>query len=299
MTEYFGGIEAGGTKFVCAIGTADYEIAEEIRFSTEKPDETIEKAIAFFTKFADKYPLSAIGIGSFGPVDLDVRSKTFGYITSTPKPGWQNTNFGKYISDKLHVPLGFDTDVNAAALAEYVLGAAQKLDTFAYLTIGTGIGGGVMVNGKLLHGLSHPEIGHSFIPRDSKRDLYQGSCPYHSNMCFEGLASGPAIEKRWGVSGDQLLGNHEAWDLEAYYIALGLINCITILSPEKIILGGSVMQQEQLFPLIRANVQELLNGYISIPAITDNISNYIVPASFGNNTGILGALALAKNAISP
>ncbi len=297
MGKYFGGIEAGGTKFVCAIGTENLEIIEELRFPTGEPHETIEKAIAFFTKFSDTYPLSAIGIGSFGPVDLDVHSETYGYITSTPKPGWKNINFGKYVSEKLHVPLGFDTDVNAAALAEYTMGSAKDLDTFIYLTIGTGIGGGVIVNGKLLHGLSHPEMGHCFIPQNKKRDLYQGACPYHTNLCFEGLASGPAIKERWGTPGEELPEDHDAWNLEAHYIALGLINCITILSPERIILGGSVMQQEQLFPLIRNEVQKLLNGYINLPPVTDDINNYIIPASFGNNTGILGALALAKNAM--
>lgn len=297
MAEYFGGIEAGGTKFVCAIGDENYELLESVRIPTENPKDTVDKSISFFTNLADKYPLSSIGIGSFGPVDLDVNSETYGFITSTAKPGWQNVNFGKYVKEKLNIPLGFDTDVNAAALAEHLNGAAKSLDTFVYLTIGTGIGGGVMANGKLLHGLGHPEIGHSFIPKDA-RDDYKGMCPFHRNMCFEGLASGPAIEERWGASGDQLHDKHEVWDLEAYYIALGLVNCITFFSPKKIILGGSVTAQEQLFPLIRTNVQKLLNGYINLSAITENIDGYIVPASFGNDTGILGALALAKNALS-
>jgi len=204
--------------------------------------------------------------------------------------------FGRRIGKALNLPIGFDTDVNAAALAEYQWGTAQGLDTFIYVTFGTGIGGGGMSNGKLMHGLSHPEMGHCFISLDTTRDQYKGKCPYHGNKCFEGLASGSAIAERWGTPGELLPKNHQAWSLEAHYIALGLINYITIFSPQKIILGGSVMQQIQLFPMIRKEVQQLLNGYINIPAITDTIDTYIVPASFGNNTGIIGAFALAQHA---
>jgi fructokinase len=289
----WGGIEAGGTKFVCAVGTGPDNLRAEVRFPTTTPEETFGRAIQFFQQ-QEKESLTAIGIASFGPVDLNPDSPTFGYITDTPKPGWAHTDFAGRIRRALGVPVGFDTDVNVAALGEYRWGAAQGLDTFIYLTIGTGIGGGGMVNGKLIHGLVHPEMGHIRIPHDRGRDPYAGSCPYHGD-CLEGLAAGPALEERWGQRGETLPADHPAWPLEADYLAFGLVNIICVLSPQRIIIGGGVMQQPQLFPLVRRRVQELLNNYLPVPAILDHIDDYIVPPGLGDQAGVLGAMALAQH----
>jgi fructokinase len=291
----WGGIEAGGTKFVCAVGTGPDDLRAEVRFPTTTPEASIGRAIEFFQQRHEKEPLAAVGIASFGPVDPNPDSPTFGYITTTPKPGWAHTDFAGTIRRALGLPVGFDTDVNVAALGERRWGAAQGLDNFVYLTIGTGIGGGGMVNGKLIHGLVHPEMGHIRIPHDRDRDPYAGACPYHGD-CLEGLAIGPALEARWGQRGETLPVDHPAWELEAEYLALGLVSIICILSPERIIMGGGVMEQRQLFPLVRGRVQELLNGYLQAPAILDRIDEYIVPPGLGNRAGVLGAIALAQQA---
>jgi fructokinase len=291
----WGGIEAGGTKFVCAVGSGPDDLREEVRFPTTTPEASIGRAIEFFQQQHEKEPLAAVGIASFGPVDPNPDSPTFGYITTTPKPGWAHTDFAGTIRRALGVPVGFDTDVNVAALGEGRWGVAQGLDTFVYLTIGTGIGGGGMVNGKLIHGLVHPEMGHIRIPHDWERDPYAGACPYHGD-CLEGLATGPALEARWGQRGETLSADHPAWELEAGYLALGLVNVICILSPERIIMGGGVMEQRQLFPLVRGRVRELLNGYLQAPAILDRIDEYIVPPGLGSRAGVLGAIALAQQA---
>jgi fructokinase len=290
----FGGIEAGGTKFVCAVGTGPGDVRAQSRFPTTTPDETIGRAVDFFRQQATEVgALAAIGIGSFGPLDLRPGSPTFGFITSTPKPGWANTDLAGRVQRAVNVPVSFDTDVNAAAWGEWRWGAAQGLDTFVYLTIGTGIGGGGLVNGHLMHGLVHPEMGHVLLPHDRARDPFGGSCPFHS-ACFEGLASGPAMEKRWGVRAENLPPNHPAWPLEAHYIALALVNYVCTLSPQRIILGGGVMAQAGLFPLIRAEVATLLAGYVRAPEIAERIDDYIVPPALGARAGVLGALALAS-----
>jgi fructokinase len=294
--QLFGGIEAGGTKFVCAVGTGPDDVRAETRFPTTTPQETIGQAIAFFAEQAKKEPLAAIGIASFGPVDPNPATPTFGYITTTPKPGWANTDLAGEIGRALGVPIGFDTDVNGAALGEQRWGAAQGLDTFIYLTIGTGLGGGGMVNGRLMHGLIHPEMGHVRLPHDWAADPFAGACPYHGD-CLEGMAAGPALEKRWGQRAETLPADHPAWALEAHYLALGLVNFICTLSPQRIIMGGGVMEQPQLFPLIRRKTQELLNGYVQSPEILERIGQYIVPPSLGNRAGVLGAIALAERQI--
>jgi fructokinase len=293
MTVY-GGIEAGGTKFVCAVGIGPDEILAEIEFGTTSPEETIGQAIAFFGRQPD--PIDAIGIGSFGPVDPDPSSPTFGTITSTPKPGWQDVDIAGQIEAALGLPVAFDTDVNAAALGEHRWGAAQGLDTFVYMTVGTGIGGGAMVEGNLLHGLMHPEMGHFRVPHDLHHDPFEGICPFHDD-CLEGLASGPAIEARWGERGETLPDDHPAWPLEARYLALGLVSIICTLSPQRIILGGGVMERSFLFPMIRSEVQDLLNGYVAVPAITEEIDATIVPPVLGGRAGVLGAMALAMQAL--
>jgi fructokinase len=293
----WGGIEAGGTKFVCAVGTGPEDIRAETRFPTTTPAETIGQAIEFFRLQSRCDSISGVGIASFGPVDPSPTSPTFGFITTTPKAGWPHTDLAGTVRRALDVPVGFDTDVNVAALGEHRWGAAQGLDTFVYVTVGTGIGGGGMTNGRLMHGLLHPEMGHVYVPHDHSADPYAGWCPYHAD-CLEGLANGPAIEGRWGQRGETLPPDHPAWPLEAHYLALGLVSFICTLSPQRIVLGGGVMRQAHLFPLLRAEVQHLLNGYISHPDILQNIDRYIVPPALGDRAGVLGAIALAQQAAS-
>jgi len=289
----FGAIEAGGTKFVCAVGSdpADLQITQ---LPTTSPQVTVAQAIEFL-RASSGGRLEAVGIGSFGPVDLSLSSPTFGHITSTPKPGWQNFDFVGAVRATLDMPIGFDTDVNAAALGEARWGAAQSISDFVYLTVGTGIGGGVIVNGQLLHGLVHPEMGHIPIPHDLQRDPYPGCCPFHGD-CLEGLASGPAMQQRWGRPAPELPMDHPAWALEAHYLALGLATWVCTLSPKRIVLGGGVMQKTWLFPLIRSELVRLLNGYVQSRELTENVDRYVVPAKLGNRAGIAGALALAKQA---
>ncbi|MCC6167535.1 MAG: ROK family protein [Caldilineaceae bacterium] len=289
----WGGIEAGGTKFVCAIGSGPDDIRAETSFPTATPEETIGRAIAFFSRHQQAEPLAAVGIASFGPVDPDRRSATFGYITTTPKPHWANTDFVGRIQKALDVPVGFDSDVNGAALGEFRWGAAQGLDTFVYLTVGTGLGGGGMVNGRRIYGLMHPEMGHMRVPHDWEADPYAGYCSYHGD-CWEGLACGPAIEARWQARAEQLPPGHSGWALEAHYLALGLVSIICTLSPQRIVMGGGVMKQTHLFPMIRSEVQRLLNGYIQKEAILQQIDDYIVPPGLGSQAGVLGAMALAE-----
>lgn len=295
--QLFGGVEAGGTKFICAVGTGPDDIRAEERFPTTTPDETLRRTLEFFRAQAHHGSLAAIGVASFGPIDPNPESPTFGQITSTPKLGWARINVVSPIREALGVPVGFDTDVNGAALGEWRWGAAQGLDTFLYLTIGTGIGGGALVNGRLVHGLMHPEMGHIRVPHDLQRDPFPGSCPYHGD-CLEGLANGPALEKRWGQRAEKLPSDHPAWALEAHYIALALANYICTLAPQRLILGGGVMQQPQLFPLVRAEVQAVLNGYIQARAITEGVDEYIVPPALGSRAGVLGAMALAEQQAS-
>jgi fructokinase len=289
----FGGIEAGGTKFVCAVGTGPEDIRAELRFPTAMPADNIARAIAFFHEQSQATPLAAIGIASFGPIDPNPDSPTFGHVTTTPKPGWAHTDFAGPIHRALGVPVGFDTDVNVAALGEHRWGAAQGLDTMIYLTVGTGLGGGALVNGKLVHGLMHPEMGHIRVPHDWQRDPYPGQCMYHGD-CLEGLACGPAIEGRWGQPGETLSEDHEAWDLEAHYLALGLVNFILPMAPQRIVMGGGVMEQRHLFPKMRANVVTLLNGYVQSPWLGERIDAFIVPPALGSRSGVLGAISLAE-----
>lgn len=296
MKEYFGAIEAGGTKIVCAIANNPTDILAVERFPTTTPEETIRKMINFFTENQESQniKLVSLGIGSFGPLDLNKNSSNYGSITSTPKPGWQNTNLLKPIQQILNVPVLIDTDVNVAAIGEGKWGAAEKLDNFLYITIGTGIGGGAIIHGKPVQGLVHPEMGHIRLNQNTLIDSYKGKCPYHHN-CFEGLASGPAIEERWNMKAQDLAPNHPGWALEADYIAQALSNFICCFSPQKIILGGGVMQQHHVFPLIRQKTQEYLNNYVQSETILSKIEQYIVPPGLGNQSGILGAVALAKS----
>ena len=287
-----GAIEAGGTKFVVCIGDESGNVIERATFPTDTPEKTMANVFKFF----DGKDIEALGVGSFGPIDPDVKSPTYGYITTTPKPGWQNYNIIGELKKRYNIPMGFDTDVNGACLGEAYFGAAKGLDSALYMTIGTGIGCGAIVEGNLVHGLLHPEMGHiKMIVRED--DSYAGKCPYHGT-CFEGLAAGPAIEARWGKKGQELPADHPAWDLEAYYIGQALANYILILSPKKIIIGGGVAKQKQLFPMIFKYVREFLNGYVQKDEIlTDKIAEYIVSPGLGDNAGVCGALALAKLAL--
>jgi fructokinase len=280
----FGAIEAGGTKFICAVGDRKGNMLERMMIPTTVPDETLPKVIEFFRP----YDLDSIGIGSFGPIDVNRGSSTYGHITSTPKTAWKDYPFVQTVKDSFCVPIGFTTDVNAAALGEAVHGAAKGLDSCLYITVGTGIGAGAIVQGQLLQGLSHPEMGHILVRRHPN-DRYQGICPYHQD-CFEGLASGPAIEERWSDKGSVLGERTEVWEMEGYYIAQALMQYVLILSPKKIIIGGGVMNQKQVFPYIYNYLKELLNNYVALP----ELSEYIVCPVLGDDAGITGALMLAK-----
>jgi Transcriptional regulator/sugar kinase len=281
-----GTLEAGGTKMVCAIGNEKGEIWEQVSIPTETPELTMPKLIAYF----QQYNIEALGISCFGPIDLDKESETYGYITSTPKLSWRNYNIVGIFKETLKIPIGFDTDVNGAVLSEVTWGALKGLDSGIYMTIGTGIGVGIYSEGKLLHNMLHPEAGHVFVNKHPC-DSYKGKCPYHG-ACLEGLAAGPAIEERYGISAKELGDKAEVWELEAYYIAQAIIGYILTVSPKRIILGGGVMSQQQLFPLIRKEVERLLGGYLITKELED-INSYIVPAALQGNQGIMGGLQLA------
>jgi len=298
MKYLYGGIEAGGTKFVCLLGTGPNEIVGEIRYPTTHPDETIQQAIEFFEPYARSGELAAIGIASFGPVDLDPNSPTYGYITTTPKPHWSQVDLRGPIHEALSLPVAFDTDVNVAAFGEsYWTPGNRSLDPFLYMTVGTGIGVGVLANGRPLHGLVHPEAGHFAIPHNWQSDPFPGSCPYHGD-CLEGLASGPAMNRRWGQPAETLPEDHPAWDLEAEYIALALANLIYAYSPQKIVLGGGVALHPGFHDAVRHKVQTLLNGYVQSPILLEKIGDYIVQPALGNRSGALGAIAMAISLVS-
>jgi fructokinase len=286
-----GGIEAGGTKFICGIGSGPDDLITE-QFPTTTPDITLAEVLSFFRRQGGN-KLEAIGIGSFGPVDLDLTSPSYGHITTTPKSGWANFDLAGTIARELNVPVGFDTDVNAALLGEARWGAAQGLSDCIYLTIGTGVGGGALVHGQVVHGLVHPEMGHLRIPHDLAADPFPGICPYHAD-CLEGLACGPAIQQRWQAPGATLAEGHPAWALEAHYLALALMNLTLTLSPQRILLGGGVMQQPHIFELLRTDFGSLLNGYVQHPEILDRLDDFIQPPALGSKAGILGSLVLAE-----
>ncbi len=292
----FGAIELGGTKTFVLIAKDRSKVYSRKIFPTLSPKQTILDISNFFQEQANicNVKLESIGIGSFGPLDLDPKSKTFGYITSTPKLEWQFTNLKGKIEDSLQTPVVIDTDVNASALGEFQSLLNKNLNCFVYITIGTGIGGGFIINGKLVHGLVHPEFGHIKIPHDKRIDPFIGICPYHHD-CFEGLASGPALEARWHMSPNLLPKQHMAWELEAEYISLALMNLICTISPQKIILGGGVMHQTHLFEKIHQKTRNVLNNYIKSKYLEDHIRELITPPQLKDDSGILGALDLAIN----
>ena len=285
-----GALEAGGTKMVCAIGNENGEIFERVSFPTETPEITVPKMIEYFKE----REIEALGIACFGPIDLNKKSDTYGYITTTPKLAWVNYDIVGAFKKELNVPIGFDTDVNGSALGEATWGVTQGLENSIYITIGTGVGMGIITNGKLLHGMLHPEAGHMLL-RKHPEDTYEGKCPYHKT-CLEGLAAGPAIEARWGKKGIELADKKEVWEMEAIRISIALVDLICILSPQRIILGGGVMHQEHMMPLVREEVKKQLNGYLKTKELED-LENYIVLPSLNDNQGIMGCLKLALNEI--
>ena len=275
---------------VCAIGNKEGNIIERVVIPTTAPDETLQKMVDYFR---DKGIVS-LGIGCFGPVDLDKGSDTWGYILNTPKKGWEKTDVAGYFARNLNIPVEMDTDVNCSLLGELTFGDSKGIKDAIYLTVGTGIGAGIMAEGKLIHGMQHPEAGHIRLAVEPT-DVFDGICPFHK-CCFEGLASGPAIRARWGAPAYELSDRSEVWEKEADYISQALISYTMILSPRRIILGGGVMKQRQLFPIIRKKFLEYINGYLDTAELQD-IDHFIVPESLNGDQGILGALKLALQII--
>ena len=284
-------VEAGGTKFNCGLGDENGNIIDQVSIPTTTPEETMKKVIEYFK---DK-KFDVIGVGSFGPIDPIKGSKTYGHITKTPKAYWSDYNLIGELKKHFDVPMEFDTDVNGAALAEAWWGAGKGFKNVMYITVGTGIGAGATVDGKMLQGLTHPEMGHISVKRHPE-DTFEGTCSFHGD-CLEGMAAGPAIEKRWGKKGIELAEDNRVWEMEAYYLSQALVNYILILSPEKIIMGGGVMKQKQLFPLIHKNVKEMLNGYVDKKEILEDIENYIIYPGLGDYAGFIGSFALGKLAM--
>ncbi|MFQ5347089.1 MAG: ROK family protein [Rhodothalassiaceae bacterium] len=287
-----GAVEIGGTKIICLVGSGPDDIRAEVRLPTRGPGESIADILTFFRQQATLGPLARLGVASFGPVDLDPASPRWGHITATPKAGWSDTDLAGVLARELSVSVQFDTDVNGAALAEGRWGAAKGLADYVYVTVGTGIGGGIVVNGRLVRGTLHPEIGHMVVPHDRTADPYAGCCPFHSD-CLEGLASGPAIAARWGAPGAELAPDHPAWALEADYLSVLAANLLFLLAPERILFGGGVMENRWLLDLVRKRTGARLGGYLRPPAPGGGLDCVIGAPGLGQRVGPLGALALA------
>lgn len=284
MTKQYGSIEAGGTKFVLAVGDKDFNIIQSQQIPTRTPDETIRSVISFFKE----NPVSALSIGSFGPIDINPKSSTYGYITSTPKQGWANVDLLGKIQAELQIPIAFTTDVNSSAYGEMVATGGQSL---VYYTIGTGIGGGAVQDGKFIGGISHAEMGHQYVKRHQADADFAGVCPFHGD-CLEGLASGPALEARTGTRGEDIPQNSEIWDIQAFYIAQIAVNTTLAFAPEKIVFGGGVMAQEHMIERVRSQFVEQLADYVKIPC---QIEDYLVTPSIPNNgSATIGNFALAS-----
>ena len=296
MDTQFGAVEGGGTKFVCAIGSKPGDIRNHVRIVTTTPNETLGKVAQYFQNIRLQTEIKSIGIGCFGPIDPNKGSSGYGRITTTPKPGWGGADVVGALSP-IGLPIAFDTDVNAAVLAEHRWGAGKDLTDVIYVTIGTGIGGGAVVKGELLHGTSHPEMGHVFVGREAGDESFNGVCPYHSD-CLESRASGPSIQSRWGKPPEDLPDDHPAWSMESRYIARGLANLTLTLSPQRIILGGGVTIRSHIFPMIRNQLIKELSGFKQDGLLANNIDEYVVPPSLGTASGILGGIALARNEVA-
>ncbi|MBO0411499.1 ROK family protein [Enterococcus hulanensis] len=282
----YGGIEAGGTKFVCAVSDEDQTILDRISIPTTQPEETLAAVFDFF----DQYTLSAMGIGSFGPIGIDEEKENYGYILATPKAGWADYDFLSKMKSHYDIPIFWTTDVNAAAYGEIKKGAAKSKTSCVYLTVGTGIGGGIVVNNKIFSGIGHPEMGHIHVKRHPKDD-YLGACPYHGD-CLEGIAAGPSLEARTGIKGQEMPDDHPVWDIQAYYIAQALVNYTLILAPEMFVLGGGVMNQDHLLQKIRQSFKKQMAGYMETPELNEYIQRWGLP----NESGIIGSLLLAEEA---
>ncbi|MGM0216260.1 ROK family protein [Enterococcus sp. AZ109] len=285
---YFGGIEAGGTKFVCAVSDKTQQIIEKISVPTTTPEETLAKVFQFF----DQYQLLSMGIGSFGPIGIEPTKDNYGYILATPKPGWAEFDLLGKFKERYQVPIAWTTDVNAAAFGELKKGAARGKKSCIYLTVGTGIGGGVVIDEQIFSGIGHPEMGHMHVKRHPN-DEYEGTCPYHKD-CLEGVAAGPSLEARTGIKGQDLPADHPIWDMQAYYIGQALMSYVLTLAPEKIVLGGGVMNQDHLLMKIRQAFVEQMAGYMETPAVSD----YIVRWGLPNESGIIGSLLLAEEVMN-
>jgi len=294
LNAILGGVETGGTWCACALGSGPDRILAHERFRTDAPARTVQRIVAFFARHR---PPAAIGIGAFGPLELDPRSHSWGHVTRTPKPGWSGAALAPAVRDALGVPVAIDTDVAAAALAEQRWGAGRGAGTLCYLTVGTGIGAGLVIDGRPHHGLVHPEAGHLRIPHDLRRDPFEGSCPLHGD-CWEGLAGGPAIAARWGADPATLEDSHPAWELEADYLALGTLAIVLVASPQRVIAGGGVLGRAGLLELVRARLRALAAGYPPTPLLAERVHEYLVAPALGSRAGVLGALALAELALA-
>lgn len=296
----FAGIEGGGTKYVAAISDGrGPELLARASFPTlTSPADTLGACIAWIRQQTGAFGrLMSVGVGSFGPIDLDATSPMYGHVTTTPKRGWQDADVAGAFSRAFGVPVGFDTDVNVAALGEAEWGAGRGARSLVYITMGTGIGGGALIDGQPLHGLLHPEMGHMRVSRDAG-DGFAGVCPHHGD-CWEGLCAGPSIEARAGARAEQLPADHPVWAQVARTTGLALSNIVLTLSPQRIVLGGSVPKAgklggERFMAMVRAETVRALNGYLKVPAILDHIEGYIVPPGLGDNAGVCGAIVLAK-----
>jgi fructokinase len=294
MSVIYGGVETGGTWCVCALGTGPDDVRECEEFPTTGPAETLDRIVSFFRSHPAP---AAVGIGAFGPLDADPSSATWGHVTTTPKPGWQHTAVAPAIRERLGTPVAFDTDVAAAALAEHRWGAGRGLPSGCYLTVGTGIGAGLVIDGQPLRGLVHPEAGHLRVPHDWAQDPFAGVCPVHGD-CWEGLASGEAIGRRWGTKAAELADDHQAWKLEAGYLALGILAIVSVASPHRVVVGGGVMQQPTLLPMVRERLRELVGGYLDTPLLGERIDEYLVAPVLGDRAGVLGGIALAERLLA-
>lgn len=288
MTKLYGSLEAGGTKFVCAVGDERAQLVEKTQFPTTTPYETIEKTVAFFKRYEDR--LAGIAIGSFGPIDIDKNSPTYGYVTTTPKPNWAHVDLLGLIAREFRIPFYFTTDVNSSAFGEMV--ARKGVTSLVYYTIGTGIGAGAIQNGDFIGGLGHTEAGHTYValhPQDQARDFH-GVCPFH-NGCLEGLAAGPSLEARTGIRGELIEKNADVWDIQAYYIAQAAVQATLLYRPQVLVFGGGVMAQTHMLKRVRDKFTSLMNGYVATPDVTDYI---VTPAVPENGSATLGNFALAR-----
>lgn len=286
-----GGIEAGGTRWTCAVGDGEGTVSDLEAFPTTTPEQTIERAVDFFGRQGE---LDGLGVGAFGPVDLDRASPTWGRVTTTPKPGWADVDLGPALVAALGLPLGLDTDVGVAGIGEHRFGSGRDLELFCYVTVGTGIGAAVISGGRPLHGFMHPEFGHLRIPHDRARDPFGGACPFHGD-CLEGLASGAALRSRWGA-GAEYQEDEGAWRLEAEYLALGLLNLVYSASPQRLVVGGGVASRPGLLDAVRDEMTRLAGGYAGIPDSAEAMESFVVAPGLGARSGVQGSLVLAREA---